>query len=91
MDQKHGVCEVKFDASPNSTFTHDILGGTPTIVGAWDTTILLAKSGGMGPPTSPGMVRRGLPLLPLPLLLVRVDGLHIHDFTMQDYAHWLQE
>ena len=87
--------EISVDASPMSPFTHDALGGTPTILGAWNGGVVLL---GRAEPTERAASvdesmlrpdRREQGLLKGPLLLTRCDGEDVLDFGRDDYAQWL--
>ena len=89
--------EISVDTSPMSPFTHDALGGTPTIMGAWNGGVVLL---GRAEPCDgardvdeallrpdrrePGPLRG-------PLLLTCADGADVLDFTTEDYERWLRD
>ena len=88
------ISEIRVDASPMSPFTHDTLGGTPTILGSWDDVVLLGLSdeNARGEEVDSALLRpdrREPGVLESPLLLVRVDGEDVLDFRLSDHAEWL--
>lgn len=94
---EEGAEEISVDASPMSPFTHDALGGTPTIMGAWNGGVVLL---GRAEPSDDAQDvdeillrpdRREPGPLQGPLLLTCADGPDVLDFTADDYARWLSE
>ena len=88
------ISEIRVDGSPMSPFTHDALGGTPTILGSWDEVVLLGLSdeNARGEEVDSALLRpdrREPGVLRGPLLLVRVDGEDVLDFRLVDHAEWL--
>ncbi len=88
------ISQITVDASPMSPFTHDALGGTPTILGSWDDVILLGLSdeSARGVTVDSALLRsdrREPGLLGSPLLLVRMDGEEVLDFRLSDHPEWL--
>ena len=88
------VTEINVDGSHMSPYSHDALGGTPTILGGWRTIILL----GLAEPAEHAVACDTTLLrddsrepgdLKGPLLLTRVDGMHVHDFDLAMYHEWL--
>ena len=88
--------EISVDASPMSPFTHQALGGRPTIMGSWNGGVVLL---GRAEPTGNGadidetllrQDRREPGPLKGPLLLTRCVGPDVLDFSSVDYARWLQ-
>ena len=88
--------EIHVDASPMSPFTHQALGGRPTIMGAWNGgVVLLGRAEPMGnaadiDETLLRLDRREPGPLKGPLLLTRCNGPNVLDFSSVDYARWLQ-
>lgn len=88
------ISEIRVDASPMSPFTHDALGGTPTILGSWDDVVLLGLSDEIarGDFVDSALLRhdrREPGDLGSPLLLVRIDGEDVLDFRLSDHSEWL--
>ena len=87
--------EISVDASPMSPFTHDALGGTPTIMGAWNGGVVLL--GRAHPSDGAADVdeallrpdRREPGALKGPLLLTCADGEDVLNFSREDYERWL--
>lgn len=88
------IVQITVDASPMSPFTHDALGGTPTILGSWDDVILLGLSdeSARGATVDSSLLRpdrREPGLLCGPLLLVRMDGEEVLNFHLSEHPEWL--
>ena len=90
------VEEISVDASPMSPFTHQALGGRPTIMGSWNGGVVLL---GRAEPADNAVDidetllrqdRRESGPLKGPLLLTRCDGPNVLDFSSVDYVRWLQ-
>jgi len=89
------VEQISVDTSPMSPFTHDALGGTPTIMGAWNGGVVLL---GRAQPSDDAADVAGALLRPDhrepgvlkgPLLLTCADGEDVLDFSREDYERWL--
>ncbi|MBO73889.1 MAG: hypothetical protein CMD33_01300 [Flavobacteriales bacterium] len=87
-----GPREIVCDGSPNSPYTHDALGNTPTFMGSYEQNVYLM--GLAEPPTGCALVpdhmippgSREPGSLPSPLLLTRLDDeFEPADFRMVDY------
>jgi len=92
---EHRAEEIFVDASPMSPFTHDALGGTPTIVGAWNGGVVML---GRAQPSDDAVDvdetllrsdRREPGALKGPLLLTCADGEDVLNFSREDYERWL--
>lgn len=89
--------EIEVDASPMSPFTHEALGGTPTIMGAWNGgVVLLGRAAPLEnaqdvPEAFLRSDRRESGPLKGPLLLTRCEGDDVMDFGQEDYRRWLEE
>ena len=94
LNEQGNVEQISVDTSPRSPFTHDALGGTPTIQGAWNGVVLLgrAEPSEGARDVDETLLRpdqRESGPLKVPLLLTRADGADILDFTTEDYEEWL--
>ncbi|MBC83312.1 MAG: hypothetical protein CL454_00455 [Acidimicrobiaceae bacterium] len=87
--------QISVDASPMSPFTHDALGGTPTIMGAWNGGVVLlgrAQPSDDAADVDEALLRpdrREPGALKGPLLLTCADGEDVLNFTLEDYEQWL--
>lgn len=77
------------DASPMSAYPHELLGGTPTFVGAWENVSMLARADPL--PHAPVLRCDQIPPgaetnIPSPALLTRLNEAYVPiDFTVNDY------
>ena len=90
------VEQIEVDATPMSPFTHEALGGTPTIMGSWseDHIVLLGlaaeeQRGAEIPSSALRSDCRDPGNLCGPLLLVRIDGEDVLDLDVEGYEAWL--
>lgn len=88
---KTGPIEIDVDASADSPFTHDILGGTPTFVGTWDHVHMLTRRHPVkdGQPVPKSMLpSHNIETGPLiePLLVTKLSpSFEVVDLTLKEY------
>ncbi len=87
------VEEQTIDASPMSPYTHEIIKGTPTFVGAWNDVYMLAPK----TPRTEKIPTENIPAgadrdVASPALLTRLnEDFEPVDFTLEDYRNLQQE
>ena len=84
------VEERTVDASPMSAYPHELLGGTPTFVGAWGAVSMLALANPVEgtPVLRPSQIPPGAEAtIASPALLTRLNEQYVPvDFTREDYT-----